>query len=99
MAATSCGCATTPTRPAAQRRVDGDGNDLALSIGDAADQPAASLALDGLAGQIVAHARDLGLDPLRGFDEAFQIRKRHQVLISFSEAPKRFCAFLIMGCW
>ena len=54
---------------------------------------------DGLAGQVVAHARDLGLDPLRGFDEPFEVGDRHQVLISLSETLNTFCAFLIMGCW
>src|SRR6185312_17559640 len=81
------------------RLVDGDRQDLALAVDGAAAQAAARLAVDGLVGQLFADARHLALDSLRGLEQAFQIRNRHQVLISFSAAPNTSWARRINGCW
>src|SRR5260221_2614882 len=53
--------------------VDRDRDDLALSVRDAADEPAPGLARDGLAAQGLAHARHLVLDAPGGVEEALDV--------------------------
>ncbi len=62
-------------------------------------EPAAGLAHDGLAGQLLADARHLGLDPLGRLEQPLEVGDRHQVLISLSAVPKTSCALRMSGCW